>query len=162
MFVDITEFRPDGRVSLRPGVDLAAAMPDREARNRVMSALVFARGPATLITEDGAARIVITRTRNRPPKGGAAFAIRVRPKIGPAGAAAQPMAEPMPWSAARTPNAPQAAPRLVDRIATVMRRQEAETGACTVRDLRQAGLSYRQITRHADAAREVIAAAELA
>lgn len=161
MRVDITEFRPDGRVSLRPGVDLAEAVPDREARNRVMATLSFG-GPATLITEGGAARIFITLTRNRPPEGGAAFAIRVRPKIGPAGAAAQPMAEPMPWSAARTPNAPQAAPRLVDRIATVMRRQEAETGACTVRDLRQAGLSYRQITRHADAAREVIAAAELA
>lgn len=162
MRVDITELDSAGRgIAIHPAVDLAEAFPDDDERGEVMASLAT-RGEA--MAGGGAAPLVrITLVRRRPPETGSAFAIRVRPKTGPTGAAAPHLNESVaPRSGAHPANAPRLADRLADRIAAVMQRRAAETGACTVRDLRQAGLSYRQITRHADAAREVIAAAELA
>jgi len=150
MLIDITELDAAGRpVALRPAVDLAAAFPFERERFEIRARLTF-QGPIDIRRGSQTLRIALSRLR--PPKGGAIFAVRLRPKTGPAGAAAHPFGAPVP---------PSNVDRIVDRIAAVMRRQAAETGACTVRDLRQAGLSYRAIVRHADAAREVIAAAEL-
>ena len=84
MRVDITELDGNCRViAMQPGVDLAEAFPDEDERAEVKATL--ATGRAAWCGGGAAPVLRITLCRNRPPAAGAAFAIRVRPKTGPAG-----------------------------------------------------------------------------
>jgi hypothetical protein len=136
MNVDVTEHWPDGRITLRPGVDLATAVP--EAPLRATARAMLAQTAAAKVPALGERpQLTLRLTRHA-----AGFGLRLRLKPG---------TERKPAPAQRRPVAALMAEIMVERTAL--------TGACTLLDLRQAGISRTQAYRHADAARDLIAAA---
>ena len=103
MLIDITELDASGQpVALRPAVALAAAFPFERERFEIRARLTF-QGPVVIRRGPQTMRIALSRLR--PPKGGAIFAVRLRPKTGPAGAAAHPFGAPAPPASVSAMNA---------------------------------------------------------